>query len=37
MKSSELFNILKENNINCFCGVPDSAFKRFLCIYHRQY
>ncbi|CDE89372.1 putative uncharacterized protein [Clostridium sp. CAG:729] len=32
MKSSELFNILKENNINCFCGVPDSLLKDF-CAY----
>ena len=32
MKSQDLFNILKENNINCFCGVPDSLLKDF-CAY----
>ena len=28
----DLFNLLKENNINCFCGVPDSLLKDF-CAY----
>lgn len=32
MKPADLFNILKENNINCFCGVPDSLLKDF-CAY----
>ena len=32
MKPKELFDILKENNINCFCGVPDSLLKDF-CAY----
>lgn len=32
MKAEDLFNILKENNINCFCGVPDSLLKDF-CAY----
>lgn len=32
MKSKDLFNLLKENNINCFCGVPDSLLKDF-CAY----
>ena len=32
MKSQDLFNLLKENNINCFCGVPDSLLKDF-CAY----
>lgn len=25
----DLFNLLKENNVNCFCGVPDSLLKDF--------
>lgn len=28
----DFFNILKENNVNCFCGVPDSLLKDF-CAY----
>ncbi len=28
----DLFDLLKENNINCFCGVPDSLLKDF-CAY----
>ena len=32
MKTEDLFHILKENNINCFCGVPDSLLKDF-CAY----
>lgn len=32
MKAKDLFNLLKENNINCFCGVPDSLLKDF-CAY----
>ena len=32
MRVQDLFNILKENNVNCFCGVPDSLLKDF-CAY----
>ncbi len=32
MKVQELFNLLVEHNINCFCGVPDSLLKDF-CAY----
>lgn len=32
MKPSELFNILRDNRIKCFCGVPDSLLKDF-CAY----
>ncbi len=32
MKPKELFDYLKEKNINCFCGVPDSLLKDF-CAY----
>ena len=32
MKVQDFFNILKENNVNCFCGVPDSLLKDF-CAY----
>ena len=32
MKVQDFFNILKENNVNCFCGVPDSLLKD-LCAY----
>lgn len=32
MRVQDLFNILKANNINCFCGVPDSLLKDF-CAY----
>ena len=32
MRVQEFFNILKENNVNCFCGVPDSLLKDF-CAY----
>ena len=32
IKCEDLFNILKQNNINCFCGVPDSLLKDF-CAY----
>ena len=32
MKVQDLFNILKANNVNCFCGVPDSLLKDF-CAY----
>ena len=28
----DLFDLLKENNVNCFCGVPDSLLKDF-CAY----
>lgn len=28
----DIFNLLKENNVNCFCGVPDSLLKD-LCAY----
>lgn len=28
----EIFNLLKSNNVNCFCGVPDSLLKDF-CAY----
>jgi phosphonopyruvate decarboxylase len=28
----DIFDLLKENNINCFCGVPDSLLKDF-CAY----
>ncbi len=36
MKPGELFNILKENNINSFMGVPDSLLKDF-CAYISDY
>lgn len=29
---ADFFNLLKQNNINCFCGVPDSLLKDF-CAY----
>ena len=32
IKCEDLFNLLKQNNINCFCGVPDSLLKDF-CAY----
>ena len=32
MRVQDFFNILKENNVNCFCGVPDSLLKDF-CAY----
>ncbi len=32
MNVQDFFNVLKENNINCFCGVPDSLLKDF-CAY----
>ena len=32
MNVQDLFNLLKDNNINCFCGVPDSLLKDF-CAY----
>ena len=28
----DIFDLLKENNVNCFCGVPDSLLKDF-CAY----
>lgn len=30
--SKDIFNLLKDNGINCFCGVPDSLLKDF-CAY----
>lgn len=32
MKVQDFYNLLKENNVNCFCGVPDSLLKDF-CAY----
>ena len=32
MKVHDLYNILVENKVNCFCGVPDSLLKSF-CAY----
>lgn len=32
MRVQELFSLLKENSVNCFCGVPDSLLKDF-CAY----
>ncbi len=32
MRVQDLFNILKANKVNCFCGVPDSLLKDF-CAY----
>ena len=32
MRVQDFFNTLKANNINCFCGVPDSLLKDF-CAY----
>lgn len=32
MKVQDFYNILKDNNVNCFCGVPDSLLKSF-CAY----
>lgn len=32
MKSEDFYNILTENGIDCFCGVPDSLLKSF-CAY----
>ena len=32
MKVQDLYNILVENKVNCFCGVPDSLLKSF-CAY----
>ena len=32
MRVQDLFNLLKENKVNCFCGVPDSLLKDF-CAY----
>ena len=32
MNVVDLFNLLKENNVDCFCGVPDSLLKDF-CAY----
>ena len=29
MNVADLFNLLKENNVDCFCGVPDSLLKDF--------
>ena len=26
---ADLYNLLIQNNINCFCGVPDSLLKDF--------
>ena len=32
MRVQDLFKLLKENKVNCFCGVPDSLLKDF-CAY----
>lgn len=32
MKVQDFFNVLKENGVNCYCGVPDSLLKDF-CAY----
>ncbi|MBR5304138.1 MAG: phosphonopyruvate decarboxylase [Candidatus Gastranaerophilales bacterium] len=32
MNVADLYNLLKENNVSCFCGVPDSLLKDF-CAY----
>lgn len=32
MRVQDFFHLLKENNVNCFCGVPDSLLKDF-CAY----
>ena len=32
MKAEDFFNLLKEHNVNCYCGVPDSLLKDF-CAY----
>ena len=32
LDTKDIFNLLKENSINCFCGVPDSLLKDF-CAY----
>lgn len=32
INTADLYNLLTENNVNCFCGVPDSLLKDF-CAY----
>ena len=32
MKVQDFYNILKDNGVDCFCGVPDSLLKNF-CAY----